>query len=80
MRRRAGARGICAAGARPDVRGGVRDNELAQQLRAGHVLFTGGSVKVSADDPAKVERPDEDTSKNLMPQLMPEFAGCASRC
>jgi len=53
----------------------VRDNELATQLHAGHVLFTGGSVKVLADDPAKVERPDEDTSKNLMPQLMPEFAG-----
>ena len=53
----------------------VRDNELATQLRAGHVLFTGGAVQVLADDPAKVERPDEDTSKNLMPQLMPEFAG-----
>jgi len=52
----------------------VRDNELATQLRAGHVVLTGGSVKVLADDPAKVERPDEDTSKNLMPQLMPEFA------
>ena len=32
-------------------------------------------MKVLADDPAKVERPGEDTSKNLMPQLMPEFAG-----
>ena len=55
--------------------GELLDNELATQLRAGHVLFTGGSVKVLADDPAKVERPDEDRSKNLMPQLMPELAG-----
>lgn len=53
----------------------VRNNDLATQLRAGHVLFTGGSVQVLADDPAKVERPGEDMSKNLMPQLMPEFAG-----
>jgi putative cardiolipin synthase len=53
----------------------LRNNELAQQLLAGHVAFSGGSVKVLADDPAKVERPDEDRSKNLMPQLMPELAG-----
>ena len=52
----------------------LRDNELATQLRAGQVAFTGGSVTVLADDPAKVERPDEDPSKNLMPQLMPAFA------
>ena len=53
----------------------LRNNELAQQLLAGQVAFSGGSVKVLADDPAKVERPDEDRSKNLMPQLMPELAG-----
>ena len=31
--------------------------------------------EVLDNEPAKIERPGEDTSKNLIPQLMPEFAG-----
>ena len=32
-------------------------------------------VRVLADDPAKIEQPDGDRSKLLMPQLLPEFDG-----
>ena len=53
----------------------LRDSALAQQLRAGRIAFTSADVRVLADDPAKVERPDEDRTKNLVPQLLPEFAG-----
>jgi putative cardiolipin synthase len=53
----------------------LRDSALAQQLRSGDIPFTAADVRVLADDPAKVERPDEDRSKNLRPQLMPEIAG-----
>jgi cardiolipin synthase C len=53
----------------------LRDSALAQQLHNGDIPFTAADVRVLADDPAKVERPDEDRSKNLRPQLMPEFAG-----
>jgi len=53
----------------------LRESVLAGQLRAGKIPFTAANVRVLADDPAKVERPDEDRSKNLGPQLMPEFAG-----
>jgi putative cardiolipin synthase len=53
----------------------LRDSGLAEQLRAGKVSFTAARVTLRADDPAKVERPDEDRSKNLLPQLLPEFAG-----
>jgi cardiolipin synthase C len=53
----------------------LHDSALAQQLRSGAIAFTSADVRVLADDPAKVERPDEDRSKNLQPQLMPEFAG-----
>ena len=53
----------------------LRDSGLAQQLRGGTISFTAAEVRVMADDPAKVERPDEDRTKNLVPQLLPEFAG-----
>ena len=53
----------------------LRESTLAQELRAGRITFTAATIRVLADDPAKVERPDEDRSKNLQPQLLPEFAG-----
>lgn len=57
----------------------LRESALAQQLRAGKVPFTAAQVRVLADDPAKVERPEGDLSKNLRPQLMPEFTGLRER-
>jgi cardiolipin synthase C len=53
----------------------LSESALAGRLRAGRIPFTAADVRVLADDPAKVERPDEDPSKNLRPQLLPEFAG-----
>jgi cardiolipin synthase C len=53
----------------------LRESALAQQLRDGRISFTAANVRVLADDPAKIERPDEDRSKNLRPQLLPELAG-----
>jgi putative cardiolipin synthase len=53
----------------------LRESALAGQVRAGRIPFTAANVQVLADDPAKVERPDEDPSKNLRPQLMPQYAG-----
>ena len=53
----------------------LRESAMARQLREGRIPFTAAHVRVLADDPAKVERPDEDISKNLRPQLMPEMAG-----
>ena len=50
-------------------------SSLAQQIRAGSVSYTGARVRVLADDPAKIEQPDRDPSKLLMPQLLPEFDG-----
>ena len=52
----------------------LRESGLAEQLRAGGVPFTAARVTLRADDPSKAERPDEDRSKNLLPQLRPEFA------
>ena len=52
----------------------LRDSELARELLDGQVAFTAARVTLRADDPAKVERPGEDPSKNLLPQLLPEFA------
>jgi putative cardiolipin synthase len=46
---------------------------LARQIRVGSVDFAGANVRVLADDPAKIEQPDGDRSKLLMPQLLPEF-------
>jgi phosphatidylserine/phosphatidylglycerophosphate/cardiolipin synthase-like enzyme len=51
------------------------ESALAGWLRTGRIPFTAAHVRVLADDAAKVERPDEDPSKNLRPQLMPEIAG-----
>jgi putative cardiolipin synthase len=51
----------------------MRDSQLAQEMRAGKVSFTAATIRVKADDPAKVEEPGKDLSKNLMPQLAPEF-------
>jgi putative cardiolipin synthase len=53
----------------------LRESALAQQLRDGQISFTAVVVRVLADDPAKIERPSADRSKNLVPQLMPELAG-----
>ena len=53
----------------------LRESALAGQLRAGRIPFVAADVQVLADDPAKVERPDEDPSKNLLPQLMPQYTG-----
>ena len=53
----------------------LRESALAQQLRDGRVSFTAADVRVLADDAAKIERPDEDRSKNLRPQLLPELGG-----
>jgi cardiolipin synthase C len=57
----------------------LRESALAGQLRAGKVPFTPAQIRVLADDPAKVEEPDGDLSKNLRPQLMPEFTGLRER-
>ena len=51
----------------------MRTSALAQQVRAGSVSYIGAEVRVLADDPAKIEQPDGDRSKLLMPQLLPEF-------
>jgi len=53
----------------------LRESALAQQLRDGRISFTAAQVRMLADDPTKIERPDEDPSKNLRPQLLPELAG-----
>ena len=53
----------------------LRESALAQQLRDGRVSFTAADVRVLADDAAKIERPEEDRSKNLRPQLLPELGG-----
>jgi putative cardiolipin synthase len=51
----------------------LRDGALMKELLDGKVSFSSARVTLRADDPAKVERPGEDRSKNLLPQLMPEF-------
>ena len=51
----------------------MRTSQLAEQIRTGSVSYAGSRVRVLADDPAKVEQPDGDRSKLLMPQLLPEF-------
>ncbi|HUN67887.1 MAG TPA: phospholipase D family protein [Burkholderiales bacterium] len=57
----------------------LRESALAEQLRAGKIPFTRADIRVLADDPAKVEQPDGDLSKNLRPQLMPEYSGLRER-
>ena len=51
----------------------LNESAMAGQLRAGRIPFIAANVQVLADDPAKVERPDEDPSKNLRPQLLPQY-------
>jgi putative cardiolipin synthase len=52
----------------------LRDSELLRELLDGRIEFTAARVTLRADDPAKVEKPGEDRSKDLLPQLLPEFA------
>ena len=52
----------------------MRESPLAQELRGGTVSFSSARIRVTADDPAKVEQPGKAPNANLLPQLMPEFA------
>ncbi len=51
----------------------MRDSQLAQEILAGKVVYGAATVSVRADDPIKVEQPGTEPSKNLLPQLRPEF-------
>jgi cardiolipin synthase C len=51
----------------------MRDSRLSQELRDGRVSFSPARIEVTSDDPAKVEHPGKDPSRNLMPQLRPQF-------
>ena len=57
----------------------MRESPLAEEIRAGAVVFSAARITVKADDPAKVEHPGQDPSKNLMPQLAPQFAAAQER-
>jgi putative cardiolipin synthase len=53
----------------------MRESRLSQELRDGGVPFSPAHIEVTADDPIKVEQAGKDPSKNLMPQLRPQFDG-----
>ena len=53
----------------------VRASALATEIREGRVAFSPATIAVAADDPIKVELRGTDRSKNLLPQLAPQFDG-----
>ena len=58
----------------------ARDSDWARELRERRVSFADATIRVTSDDPAKVERPpDNHASTNLLPQLAPEFNGVHDR-
>ena len=66
--------GVRARATRSGVRAGHAGEPAGREFRAGAVVFSAARITVKADDPAKVEHPGQDPSKNLMPQLAPQFA------
>jgi putative cardiolipin synthase len=51
----------------------MRTGTLLTDIRAGAVAFTPATVRVVADDPAKIEQPEAAESAYLLPQMRPEF-------